>query len=157
MGQRLIITEEEKKNILTLYEQTNDLYKKENEFLKKYIGKTFNVYQDDKFQKLRWNPVIIKNILYNRENRFTTYTGSLNITGETMTQDVTIKLEMSFSCQLNPSRIGYEALTEYGKIYNKTLIDNINQQGISAGIQWCKKPKADFGMNNSPTDSNKIV
>lgn len=38
MGKRIIITEEEKKNILSLYEENYGLFKKENEFLKKYIN-----------------------------------------------------------------------------------------------------------------------
>jgi len=151
MGQRIIITEEEKKNILSLYEQTDDLYKKENDFLKKYIGKTYNVYIDSKFTQLS-GQLKVNKIEY------------LNFRGKDglMINYDNDKNYQFIVCNYNPSKIGYliDHRVNIGgfsvdKIhYTKAMIDDINNKGVALGIQWCKKPSADFGAVQKNKTSN---
>jgi hypothetical protein len=138
MGKRIIISESEKKNILSLYEEDNNIYKKENDFLKKYIGKTFNIYEDINEQTL-YSQALIKNITYNG--------GRIIINTEYSSYD--------FVCQYNPSRIGYKGYGSYNReFYNKSLITDINIKGNSIGIKWCQKPKSDFGTKTVNEETN---
>jgi hypothetical protein len=147
---RLIISETERQNILSLYEEENDEHKKENEFLKKYVGKTFISYIDADYQTLPWK-MEIKDIIY-RYNSI-----------EINPNDV--KNHFSFHCLYNPNRIGYKGWVGSLYRYNKTLIDDINQKGTAAGIKWCQKPKADFGIKSinesssstPPPDESRIL
>ena len=148
---RLIISETERQNILSLYEEENDEHKKENEFLKKYVGKTFISYIDADYQTLPWK-MEIKDIIY-RYNSI-----------EINPNDV--KNNFSFHCLYNPNRIGYKGWVGSLYRYNKTLIDDINQKGTAAGIKWCQKPKADFGIKSvnessssstPPPDESKLL
>ncbi len=154
MGQRLIITEEEKNIILSLYEQTDKQYKKENDFLKRYVGKTFNIYTDSDFQTLASNsPQKIESIIY--------YENGLSVKGKYYL-DVFEKddeFDYFFRCLHNPNRLGYSIDDNIlnRTWQNKTLIDNINQQGAALGIKWCQKPKADFGIKQSKPNTDKMV
>ena len=160
MSKRLIITEEEKKTIRSLYEQTNDQYKKENDFLKRYVGKTFNLYTDNTFKKLSSESNKITDIVYKG--------GHIKIKFDVTykrvdNEELTYKNLAYIECEHNPNRLGYKCIdldTEselthgYPNVYNKSLIDDINKKGTELGIKWCQLPKADFGMNNM--DKNNI-
>jgi hypothetical protein len=140
----LIISETERKNILSLYEQNSDAYKKENDFLKKYIGKTFNVYSDLNQQDIEYKQIKIQDINYDGR---TLYINSLP-------SQEKIRF-LFFNCLYNPSRIG-DVINNWSdttpNIYAKSLISDINQKGITNGIKWCQKPKADFGVKSVNED-----
>jgi hypothetical protein len=143
MGKRIIISESEKKNILSLYEQDSNEFKKENDFLQKYIKKTFNVYSDLNQQKIKYNQVEIKDIYYDSKGLH-----------------INLKHEFPyffFACVYNPSKISdvqnYWSETT-PNIYAKTLISDINQKGAANGIKWCQKPKSDFGVKSVNKDTN---
>jgi hypothetical protein len=154
MGRKLIITEEEKNNILSLYEQYS-IHQKEDDFLKKYIGKTFITYQDPNFRDILTKETIDEiyySFKYDKNTRTTrdgiiieTKINSPNYTATTAT--------FTFGCLYNPNKISYEGKkTQYGKtfkVFNKTLIDDINTKGTSNGIEWCRKPQADFGLKQT--------
>ena len=144
---KLIISETEKKNILSLYEEDDN--KKEKDFLNQYIGKTFIVYDDENFHT---NPkkYEIEQIVY---NKYSDTKGS-NVGLDIMTKDLGLGVNyFHFECLYNPNRIGYIlkklGRSDFNKYYNKTLIDDINQKGTVSGIKWCQKPKADFGVKTT--------
>ena len=150
MGKRIIISESEKKNILSLYEETNE-YKKENDFLKKYVGKTINEFTDRQLQNLSGTNKI-KSIEYN---------GSGIIIEFLPESSYDYGMYSTYVCKYNPSKLGYEGTFNFGEreswtVYNKTLIDDINQKGTAAGIKWCQKPKADFGTKSINEDTKTI-
>jgi hypothetical protein len=140
MGQRLIISESEKKEILRLYEQDEE-YLKEKNFLKRYVGKTINLYTDEKQNALWGGPFEITDADYD----------GFNIDIMVDNTDT-----ISFSCRYNPSIVGYKGWETKFKttVYNKSLIDNINQQGVAVGIKWCVKPKADFANTSNMNSDN---
>jgi hypothetical protein len=148
MGKRIIISESEKKNILSLYEQDSNEFKKENDFLKRYVGKTFNEYSDKQLQKL-WGTPTISSIEYDSDGLSINYREWVNNTNDRYSL---------YTCNYNPSKIGYKGSTnlitssEIYDVYNKTLIDDINQKGTASGIKWCQKPKADFGVKSVNED-----
>jgi hypothetical protein len=158
MGQRLIITEEEKKTILSLYEQTDEEYKKENDFLKRYVGKTVIWYRSD-MQSIDpdHTPSKIESITYDGNAIY--IKGEYNVISKHKYEYFLYE----FPCLHNPDRIGYDSYPIHTEGYkgfigfNNKLIDNINQQGFSAGIKWCKKPKADFGIKQSVSATDKMV
>jgi|LakMenEpi03Aug12_release.lakeMendotaPanAssembly.Ray.scaffolds.fasta_scaffold742557_1 hypothetical protein len=167
MGQRIIITEEEKKNILSLYEQTDDLYKKENDFLKRYVGKTINAYADPNLKKIAYQLLIVE-LKYLKYDAGEAIRVEYDWPAELKTQypysasPEKPAFPLYIKCMYNPSKFSYELSRSWGQLkydnyYNKTLVDDIMSKGTAAGIQWCKKPQADFGMNNSPTDLDKTV
>ena len=149
MGKKFIISEEEKKHIMGLYEQSQ-LYQKENEFLKRYVGKTFNIYSDPNFSKgVYGNPYIILSIKYNG--------GGLDLNVSHSSEPNFHDLR-SISCMYNPSKFSYEikhwdGLGKRIVEHNKTLVDDIMSKGATAGIQWCQKPKADFGSTEQPKNT----
>jgi hypothetical protein len=152
MGKKLIITEEEKKKILSLYEQNQDSFEKENNFLKRYIGKTLNLYSDV-------SQTDMGRISYKIET--INYEGG----GITINQDsVTDKEYIFIECNYNPSKIGYKMLLTHkygsadlgGTLYNKKFVDDINNYGLQSGITWCKKPKADFSSNQKTTNQSNL-
>lgn len=160
MSKSLIITEEEKKNILSLYEQTDDKYKKENDFLKRYVGKTFNLYTDNTFKKISSESNKITDIIYRGGNIKIKFDATYKPIND---EEITYKKLATIECEHNPNRLGYKFIdldTEselthgYPNVYNKSLIDDINKKGTEFGIKWCQLPKADFGMTN--TDKNNI-
>jgi hypothetical protein len=153
MGKRIIISESEKKNILSLYEQDSNEFKKENDFLKRYVGKTFNEYSDKQLQKL-WGTDTISSIEYDSDGLSINYKEYVNNTNDSYSL---------YTCNYNPSKIGYEgssggiSSSKNYDVYNKTLIDDINQKGAASGIKWCQKPKADFGTKTVNEDVKTTV
>ena len=160
MGQRLIISEEDKKEILSLYEQTDNQYKKENDFLKRYVGKTFNTYVDPQFRDFTGFLNKIRTIEYDGQ-AIQIYYSQPNYYDKTKFDDR--EFPIYIMCVYNPSKLSYKlgwALAENNKnkpYYNKTLVDDITNKGMSAGIQWCKRPNADFGIKQSNPNTDKIV
>jgi hypothetical protein len=153
MGQRRIITEEEKKKILSLYEQSEDTYQKENNFLKRYIGKTVNLYENLAQTEMYQRSYKIEKIEYTG--------GGIFINNDGHSDDNYIAIW----CNYNPNKIGYKMNlnTNYKytgsksvDLYNKKLIDDINTYGLQAGITWCKKPKADYSSTQQNMNQSKI-
>ena len=159
MGQRLIITEQEKKTILSLYEQTDDQYKKENDFLQRYVGKTFNTYVDPEFREFTGYLNKIRTIKYDGD-AIEIYYSHPSYYDKTKFMDR--EKPIFIFCIYNPSKFSYKLRWSVSEVsnkpyYNKTLVDDITNKGIAAGIQWCKRPNADFGMKQSDSETDKMV
>jgi hypothetical protein len=138
------LTESELINIIKkiITEQDDVKYKKENDFLKKYIGKTFNVYNDKNFKSLHSGGHKIISIKYDG--------GGIMINTNTPLFNV-----FYMECQHNPDKLSYGF--NNNDSYNKTLVDDINQKGTSVGIKWCQLHKADFSTKDSYKSLNNFV
>ncbi len=145
MGKQLIITEEEINRIKLLYEITGDSYIKENTFLQKYVGKTYNVYKNNSFTEGA-------GVLKVHDIKYGDYKGKLGI----LINYDNDKMYQFIDCNYNPSKIGYKIeqkiyvppiSADYTQ-YTKSMVDDINQKGTAAGIKWCQKPKTDFGIKS---------
>ncbi len=123
-------------------------------FLNKYIGKTFNLYNDENLQNI-WGTFTIDKIYYE------TYPQSQLVIefGEDTISEV--KQKLVFICTYNPSKFNtksYFKIKNYKDdisekpVYNKSLTTDIFTKATQAGIQFCQKPKADFGSTNPLTN-----
>ncbi len=135
---------------------------KTENFLKKYVGKTITMYQNPECTNYSMT-LTISSIKYNGGNFITINT----------TNDDNVVLSYDVECLFNPTKFSNEyilssqsisslkssksyltdshILQYYSKLYNKTLLNDIFTKGSQIGIQFCKKPKTDFGSTDSST------
>jgi hypothetical protein len=168
MGQRLIITEEEKTSILSLYEQAKPI-----QDIKSLIGKTFNLYSDSNNNNL----LEFKKSGY----KFTTLGPTvkiLNISNDSIGQQLIIELDNDSSisqlsnadlkgqlvlkCKYNPDQYENGGYLDYGPLWeNKYHINAYPSKQflnhLNTNFNFCKKPKADFGVNDKSSDTDKMV
>jgi hypothetical protein len=155
MGKRIIVLESEKKHILSLYEDVDDKYKKENDFLKEYIGKPISVTCRQVMGGNNckgWVTLKINNITY----------GTLKDDIEGVSVRVLYNNSfyyVNFDCDYNKSEISLPkdeipSIQPVGKNIDGSfvagihmipltetinLINNINVKGRNKGIRWCQR------------------
>jgi hypothetical protein len=138
---------------------------KTENFLKNYVGKTITMYQNPECTEYSIT-LTISNIKYNGGSFIT-----INTTKEG--DDNNVVLSYDVACLFNPTKFSNEYILSsqsisslkssnnyltdshilrfYAKLYNKTLLNDIFTKGSQIGIQFCKKPKTDFGSTDSST------
>jgi hypothetical protein len=144
MGKRLIITEEEKTHIKQSYGLvTEGLDKEKTAVLRNnFLGKTINVYSDEKQQHL-YSMLRIDGIVF-RDPELNSGRVKMDLSDGVTAQQYEIY------CLANPDRLSNEIFLMKGLTigetkYNKQFTDTL----LSLSNGWCKRPNADFAKTNT--------
>lgn len=156
-------------NVMPLLIVEEDDSKIDN-FLKKYQDKTINLYLNPECTEYDVTGKIVNIKYLEYPNNTKDHYLAIEIKHEFSEEEYTF--EYSVECNYNPSKFSNkfsmsaasELLQEkpyeekyifngdYDR-YNKSFVNDIFNKGSQLGIQFCKKPNADFGMTNSPNSN----
>jgi len=153
-------------NVMPLLIVEND--PKIDNFLKKYQDKTINLYRNPECTEYDVTGKIVNIKYLEYPNNTKDHYLSIEIKHE-FSEGEEYTFEYSVECNYNPSKFSNKFIMDaasellqknpfwekyifdgnYDR-YNKSFVNDIFNKGSQLGIQFCKKPNADFGMTNSP-------